>query len=189
MKDRAFSFTTLYPQVPLMPLDDGAGNIEADAQSRVGFLGWFVDLIDPLEDALVIGLGDTNPKILHAHHDGFFMDCHAYHDPLGSWRVLDSVGQQINEYLPDAVSIAIYLHLDSFFQQQMVGLGRLLHIFDDLLYQFSQMKPLHAVCQLATLHLGQIKHVAYERGQPINLGIHTGKETDSLFIIVLQEAS
>ena len=121
MKDGTLSFTTLHPQASLMPLDDRTGNIESDAQSGVSFLRWFVDLIEPLEDALLVGLGDTNPKILHAHHDGFFMDGHAHHDPLSSGRVLDRVSQQINENLPNAVSITIDLHLDGFFHKQMVG--------------------------------------------------------------------
>lgn len=121
MKDGTLSFTALHPQASLMPLDDRTGNIESDAQSWVGFLLWFVDLIEPLEDALLVGLGDTYPKILHAHHDVFFMDSHAHYDSFSRGRVLDRVGQQINEDLPNAVSIAIDLHLDGFFHKQMVG--------------------------------------------------------------------
>ena len=52
--------------------DDLAGDIQANAQSWIGFFLWISDLIEALKNFLVMSLGNANAEILHAD-DGLFL--------------------------------------------------------------------------------------------------------------------
>src|SRR5690349_17904536 len=125
-----------------MPLDNLPCDVESDAQSWIGLREWFVDSIEPVEDAIQVGWGDADAEVLHAHLYIAFAQCHAHDDALPVWRVFDRVGEQVHENLTDALFVPKDMYPDGLFQQNLMLLCRPLCLFDDLAYQFGQVKHL-----------------------------------------------
>src|SRR5690348_505388 len=125
-----------------VPLDNLPRNVEADAQSWIGLREWFVDSIEPFEDAIQVGWGDADAEVLYAHLYIAFAECHTYDDALPVSRVFDRVGEQVHENLTDALFVPKDMCLNGLFQQKLVRLCRPLCLFDDLAYQFGQVKHL-----------------------------------------------
>ncbi len=101
--------------------------------------------------------GDPDPKILDAH-EGLvlvFRDTYQHRVCLG--RILDRIIQEVNQHLPNAVSIPTHLGPDLPLKQQAMRLCRPLDVFHDLLYQRIHLKAFFPVVELACLHLGKIE--------------------------------
>src|SRR2546428_10669663 len=64
MKRCAFAFLTLHPYLSAVSLDNLTGDVEANAQPRIGFFFGVSDLVEPLKNLVLTLFGNPNPKIL-----------------------------------------------------------------------------------------------------------------------------
>ena len=112
MKRRAFAFLTLYPHPSAVSLDYLVGDIEANTQPRIGFFFGVSDLVEPLKNLALLLFGNPDPKILDAHKGLVLVVRDTYQHRVCLGRVLDRIIQEVNQHLPNAVSIPTHLGPD-----------------------------------------------------------------------------
>ena len=78
-------FLALYPEAALMAFDNFTGDVEANAEAWIGFFGWFVDLVEALENLFVIGLVDANAEVLYAEVGVGFISDDLYNYVVSIW--------------------------------------------------------------------------------------------------------
>src|SRR5689334_13603624 len=117
-----------------MSPDNLAADVEADAQARIGFFFGISDLVEPLKDPVLMLFGNPNAKILHTHADRGVVCCDTNEHGVCVRRILDSVIEKVNEYLPDAVAISKYLGQGVSFKLDVMRLSCFLDVFHDFFY-------------------------------------------------------
>src|SRR5436305_13252893 len=87
-----------------MLLDDALddGQAEAGPGSLPGIRR--VDLLEPVEDALLHADGNAAPTVGDGQLQAVVADSHTYVDHLPGQRALDGVGQQVGQSLDDPVA-------------------------------------------------------------------------------------
>src|SRR6266446_2615051 len=84
MKRCAFAFLTLHPYLSAVSLDNLTGDVEANAQPRIGFFFGVSDLVEPLKNLVLTLFGNPNPKILDAH-EGLFWSFATRTSTVSAW--------------------------------------------------------------------------------------------------------
>src|SRR6266851_2908785 len=78
---------------------DLLGDTETQANAGWSVLNCASSAKEPLEDSHLVGLGNTEAKILHPDGQPPIVACNCHNDSLGVRRVLDRISNQITQYL------------------------------------------------------------------------------------------
>jgi hypothetical protein len=133
------------PRNAPMSRDNVAADRQANAQAGIGFLFGIVDLVKPLENLVVMFFGNPTAKILNADMRLLLVARKMHDDSFSIGRILDYIGEQIREYLPQAVPIPKHLRLDLTLKLEVMGLHRFLHALHDVSYQSINRHPLFSI--------------------------------------------
>src|SRR5690349_6057284 len=99
------SLATLQPHAAAVSLDNRPHDVQADAKAGIGVLVWSANLVEALEYALVMRLGDADAEVTHGYFDPRVISAEADEDGIGLWRIRDGVGKEIDQHLTQAISI------------------------------------------------------------------------------------
>src|SRR5262245_7396733 len=87
-------------------VDHAAGDRQAEAEALV--LARLVTPVEPLEDSFYLGRGYPRPGVDHFHrYVSLPISATAYRNGAGGWRVLEGVGEQADENLPEQGRVAL----------------------------------------------------------------------------------
>src|SRR6185437_5455299 len=132
----ARAFAALQPQAPAVPLDQRMRDIQANAKPRIATFLRLNYLIELLENALVVPLGDADAKVLHSHLRPLLIGAEPHDDRIGPRRIFDGVGEQIDENLPQTIAVTADLRAGCAFYAHLMGCNRRLHVLDRLTREF-----------------------------------------------------
>src|SRR5581483_5416095 len=135
MECGAFAFLTLDPEASSMPIDYFATDGKTQAQPWIGFLFRIYHLVEALENLVLVFFGDAKAKILHPHEYLLLISSQVHNHRVSFGRILDGIGQQIDEHLPQAVPISKHVRPALAFEAQVMGLGRFLNVLHNFLNQ------------------------------------------------------
>src|SRR5215510_8366468 len=105
LEGRALAQRRLHPDATTMHLDDLLGDRKPESSATSGLGQRAVDLMELLEDALLLPLGDARPRVRHADTE-VTVDRLGSHAHFAKVRKLDGVADEIEQYLGQALFIA-----------------------------------------------------------------------------------
>src|SRR5260370_9007391 len=111
MKCCALVFLTLHPHLSTMSLDNLTGDVEANAQPRIGFFFGISDLADPVKNLLLMLFVNSNPTILDTYQNLVLVFCDTFQQSFGFSSVLDCIVQTVIQHFPHTVPIAKHFSL------------------------------------------------------------------------------
>src|SRR5438270_2951445 len=116
-------------------------------------------LIETLEYLLLVRFIDTDAKILYTYRGIFLVGCDMHNHSVGTRRIFDSIGQQIDQYLPNPILIAKYLYARHAFDRKLMSVCCGLNVLDRLLNNRIEIEKRVAEVKFAYLHSRNVEHI------------------------------
>src|ERR1700730_13205090 len=132
-------------------------------------------LIETLEYLLPVRFIDTDAKILYTYRGIFLVCCDMHNHPVGMRRIFDSIGQQIDEYLPNTIVISKYLYARHTFDRKLMSVCCGLKSSDRLLNNRIEIEKRVVEGEFSYLHSGNVEHIVDEVYKFVELPIHDGE--------------
>ena len=115
-----------------MPFDNLRRDIEAQSKTGIGAFAGTIHTEEAVEDAGLVGWGNPDSEVLHADGDVVGRVVEPDDDGVRARRVFHRIGQQVQDDLADAVSVADDGGRDVALDHDVVGVGRRLDVGDNL---------------------------------------------------------
>src|SRR3984893_14416630 len=165
MKCRPFPFFTLDPHIALVSSNDLKRKIETNTQTWIGFFFRVCHLVETLKNLLPVFFPDADAEIPDADLSIPGIARNIYQDHICMWRILDSVGNQVNKHLPNAISITINLRFCCTSKAKTVARCGSLKVFYRFFDKRIEVKCFFTIDNFTGQYFGNIQQIGDEFGE------------------------
>ncbi len=168
--------------------DDGEPQPGAPHFSRAGS----VHAVKPLKNSALMLARNSDPIVLNFEHHVRPFVFPAHTDSPSFAGVLDRVGHEIIDDLPEGLFVGLHrqvLLVRRHQQLDMLFLGRLFMLFHAQSHDLGEWQRGHFIRFVPGLDTGEAEHILNQFSQPLGLSFDLGNEMDSVVGIVQRSRS